>query len=83
MGLCRSALIMSTLRDLGIALVSVPNFSLFLNVPRPDNLHSMKRIALGWAEFDGGGSSGGVAPQRADRSGLCTLDALRAGAPGS
>ena len=45
------ALIMSTLRDLGIALVSVPNFSLFLNVPRPDNLHSMKRIALGWAEL--------------------------------
>ncbi len=45
------ALIMSTLRDLGIALVTVPNFSLFLNVPRPDNLHSMKRIALGWAEL--------------------------------
>lgn len=44
------ALIMSSLRDLGIALVTVPNFSLFLNVPRPDNLHSMKRIALGWAE---------------------------------
>ena len=45
------ALIMSTLRDLGIALVSVPNFSLILNVPRPDNLHSMKRIALGWVEL--------------------------------
>ncbi len=45
------ALIVSTLRDLGIALVTAPNFSLFLNVPRPDNLHSMKRIALGWAEL--------------------------------
>jgi hypothetical protein len=44
-------LIHATLRDLGIALVTVPNFSLFLNVPRPDNLHSMKRIALGWAEL--------------------------------
>lgn len=44
-------LIMSTLRDLRIALVTVPNFSLFLNVPRPDNLHSIKRIALGWAEL--------------------------------
>jgi hypothetical protein len=44
-------LILKTLRDLGIALVTVPNFSLFLNVPRPDNLHSMKRIALGWAEL--------------------------------
>lgn len=44
-------LILSTLRDLKIALVTAPNFSLFLNVPRPDNLHSMKRIALGWAEL--------------------------------
>ena len=32
-------LIHATLRDLEIALVTVPNFSLFLNVPRPDNLH--------------------------------------------
>lgn len=44
-------LILTTLRELGIALVTVPNFSLFLNVPRPDNLHSMKRIALSWAEL--------------------------------
>lgn len=44
-------LIATTLRDLGFALVTAPNFSLFLNVPRPDNLHSMKRIALGWAEL--------------------------------
>ncbi len=45
------SLVLSTLHDLGIALVTVPNFSLFLNVPRPDNLHSMKRIALGWVEL--------------------------------
>ncbi len=45
------SLIHVTLRDLGIALVTVPNFSLFLNVPRPDNLHSIKRIALSWAEL--------------------------------
>lgn len=44
-------LIATTLRDLGVALVTAPNFSLFINVPRPDNLHSMKRIALGWAEL--------------------------------
>lgn len=44
-------LIHATLKGLGIALVTAPNFSLFLNVPRPDNLHSMKRIALGWAEL--------------------------------
>lgn len=49
------ALVLATLRDLEIALVTVPNFSLFLNVPRPDNLHSMKRIALGWAELTGAG----------------------------
>ena len=44
-------LIYATLQDLRIALVTAPNFSLFLNVPRPDNLHSMKRIALAWAEL--------------------------------
>ncbi len=43
--------VMQTLRDLGIALVTTPNFSLFTNVPRPDNLHGMKRIALSWAEL--------------------------------
>lgn len=48
-------LVLSTLRELEIALVTVPNFSLFLNVPRPDNLHSMKRIALAWAELMAGG----------------------------
>lgn len=37
------------LRDLGVALITVPNFSLFTNVPRHDNFHAMKRIALSWA----------------------------------
>jgi hypothetical protein len=45
------AKVMRALRDLGIALVTTPNFSLFTNVPRPDNLHGMKRIALSWAEL--------------------------------
>jgi hypothetical protein len=45
------AKVMQALRDLGIALVTTPNFSLFTNVPRPDNLHGMKRIALSWAEL--------------------------------
>jgi hypothetical protein len=44
-------LIASTLHNIGIVLVTAPNFSLFVNVPRPDNLHSMKRIALCWAEL--------------------------------
>lgn len=45
----------STLRDLRIALVTAPNFSSFLDVPRPDNLHGMKRIALSWAEMSAAG----------------------------
>lgn len=39
------------LSNLGIALVTTPNFSLFTNVPRTDNLHSIKRIGLCWYEF--------------------------------
>lgn len=47
--------VMQALRDLGIALVTTPNFSVFLNVPRPDNLHGIKRIGLSWAELMAGG----------------------------
>ncbi len=47
--------LLATLRDLGVALVTGPNFSLFTDTPRPDNLHSMKRIALSWAELMAGG----------------------------
>jgi hypothetical protein len=32
-------------------LITAPNFSLFLNVPRWDNLHNIKRIALCWSEI--------------------------------
>lgn len=39
------------LRKLGIALVTTPNFSLFPDQPRWDDLHSMKRIALVHHEF--------------------------------
>lgn len=38
------------LRDLGVALMTTPNFSLFGDVPRLDNLYNMKRSALVWAE---------------------------------
>ncbi|MCU1295174.1 MAG: hypothetical protein JWP08_4024 [Bryobacterales bacterium] len=38
------------MRDLGVGLIAIPNFSLFTDVPRPDNLHAMKRLALVWAE---------------------------------
>jgi len=48
-------LLVGTLRDLGVVLVTCPNFSLFTNTPRPDNLHSIKRIALSWGELMAGG----------------------------
>lgn len=32
-------------------LITVPNYSLFLGVPREDNLYSMKRIAVAWDEL--------------------------------
>jgi len=43
--------VIRALRGLGIALVTTPNFSLFLDQPRWDDLHSMKRIALVHEEF--------------------------------
>lgn len=46
----RSNLIVD-LKRLAPELVTVPNFSLFLNVPRWDNLYNMKRIALCWSEL--------------------------------
>ena len=39
------------LRDLGILLVTTPNFSLFNDRPRWDDMHSMKRIAITHEEF--------------------------------
>lgn len=39
------------LRELGVALVTTPNFSLFVDQPRWDDLHSIKRIAITHEEF--------------------------------
>jgi len=39
------------LQALGISLVTTPNYSLFTDQPRWDDLHSMKRIALVHQEF--------------------------------
>jgi hypothetical protein len=50
------ARVMQTLRPLGVALVTTPNFSRFTNVPRPDNLHGIKRIGLSWAELMASGT---------------------------
>ena len=39
------------LRALGVGLVTTPNYSLFLDRPRWDDLHAMKRIAIVHEEF--------------------------------
>ena len=39
------------LTSLGIAAATTPNYSLFSDVPRWDNLHAMKRIAIAWQEM--------------------------------
>lgn len=43
--------IIRALRELGIKLVTTPNYSLFVDQPRWDDLHSMKRIAIVHEEF--------------------------------
>jgi hypothetical protein len=43
------------IRGLGVTLVTTPNFSLFTDRPRWDDLHSMKRIAIVHEEFVGEG----------------------------
>ncbi len=43
--------IIRALKKLDIALVTTPNYSLFTDQPRWDDLHSMKRIALVYQEF--------------------------------
>lgn len=50
-GLADRSAIIQGLRALGIAVVTTPNYSLFTDVPRPDNLHAMKRIGLSWVEL--------------------------------
>ncbi len=43
------------LKDLGIAMITSPNYSLFTNVPRVNDMHNMKRIAIVHSEFLLGG----------------------------
>lgn len=50
-GETRRRQIISYLLMLGIDLVTTPNYSLFANTPRWDDLHSLKRIATTYAEF--------------------------------
>lgn len=43
------------LKAVGVSLVTTPNYSLFTNRPRTDDMHSMKRIALVHDEFQSEG----------------------------
>ena len=42
--------ILSALADLGIELITAPNYSLFTDVPRHDNMYNIKRIGIAWYE---------------------------------
>lgn len=43
--------ILTHLVELGIIALTAPNFSVFSDVPRWDNFHAMKRIAICWREM--------------------------------
>ena len=47
--------IIRSLVNLGIKLVTVPNFSVILDHPRHDDMHAMKRIGLLFSEFQNNG----------------------------
>lgn len=47
--------ILATLKAIGVELVTTPNYSVFTDVPRTDNLHAMKRILLAWTEMASAG----------------------------
>jgi Domain of unknown function (DUF4417) len=49
--LARSAGFLDDLATLSPAMVTTPNFSLFSDKPREDNLYNMKRIAICWHEL--------------------------------
>jgi Domain of unknown function (DUF4417) len=47
--------LLSALKSISINLITVPNFSVLTDVPRWDNLHSIKRIALAWYQLSQAG----------------------------
>jgi hypothetical protein len=47
--------IYAALRKLNPALVTVPNFSTWIDLPREDNFYNMKRIAIVWHEMASAG----------------------------
>lgn len=52
--------ILDLLVQYDVAAITSPNYSLFSNTPRWDDLHSMKRIALCWQEMAAAGLRAGL-----------------------
>jgi hypothetical protein len=44
----QAAAVLARLKRSGVVMATTPNFSLYLDAPRHDNLHAMKRIAWMW-----------------------------------
>jgi Domain of unknown function (DUF4417) len=42
--------VLKALANLGVELITSPNYSLFTDVPRHDNLYNVKRIGIAWHE---------------------------------
>lgn len=47
--------LMAAISALNPLIVTIPNFSVFIDTPRHDAMHSLKRIALSWKEFHDAG----------------------------
>ena len=54
--------IIRELKAAGVSLITTPNYSMMTDVPRLDNLHSMKRIADNFAEFQVQGLAAALHP---------------------
>ncbi|MXY58723.1 MAG: DUF4417 domain-containing protein [Gammaproteobacteria bacterium] len=48
------------LAEIGIAAITSPNYSLFSDTPRWDDLHAQKRIAITWQEMQSAGLPAGL-----------------------
>lgn len=54
----KRATIIAALRALGVALVTGPNYSIFTDEVRYNNMYNMKRIGIAWQEIVAGGVPG-------------------------
>lgn len=52
--------VLAGLARLGVELITSPNYSLFTDVPRHDNLRNIKRIGIAWQEIVSAGIPGGL-----------------------